>query len=493
VPPLVDYPNHLARMHILANWANDPALQKNYVVDWKLHPNMAMELIVPLLAKVMPIYMAGKVFIAATLLSVLGGTLALRKVVVGRVGLWPVLTFLLLYNHALFWGFLDYLFTAGLALLAFSGWIALQPKDRVFRGGLFCVVSVILFVGHLFGLFVYALLVSGYELAKLRGRKPANREILKDWITASVQFVLPAALFVYWMIGNGTGDQVISKFGLVLDRLIALISPVHFGLPWIDIPTAIFLAFAVMLCRSNKAVGFATELKLPLFVLSAAAILMPAYLSGVWGTHIRIPTVIACVIVAGVRFSPEARRFSTAIACAAIAMFVLRTAVVSQSWADLDRNFMEFRKASAAIETGSRILGISDEEDLPPGKMPLYGMQYWHLAALAVIDRSAFLPTMFTGHIGLRAAPALQQIDTPVGTPVTRMLLREGIDPKTSRFPLGLHFSRYIWIYWTGWPDQFDYAVSVRFENRENPSPEHLQPVERRDVFDIYRIQKTRP
>ncbi len=34
VPPLVDYPNHLARMHILANWASDPALQRNYVVDW---------------------------------------------------------------------------------------------------------------------------------------------------------------------------------------------------------------------------------------------------------------------------------------------------------------------------------------------------------------------------------------------------------------------------------------------------------------------------
>lgn len=33
VPPLGDYPNHLARMHILATYAGSPELQANYIIQ----------------------------------------------------------------------------------------------------------------------------------------------------------------------------------------------------------------------------------------------------------------------------------------------------------------------------------------------------------------------------------------------------------------------------------------------------------------------------
>ncbi len=32
IPPLADLPNHLARLHILANLENEPALQANYEI-----------------------------------------------------------------------------------------------------------------------------------------------------------------------------------------------------------------------------------------------------------------------------------------------------------------------------------------------------------------------------------------------------------------------------------------------------------------------------
>jgi hypothetical protein len=488
VPPLVDYPNHLARMHILAHWDNVPELQRNYVTDWKLHPNMAMELTVPLLAKVMPIYMAGKLFIAATLLMLLGGTLALRKVLYGHVGLWPVLTFLLLYNYILFWGLLDYLFTAGLALFAFSGWIMLRDRGPLLRVAVFCAAAFMLFVSHLFGLFVYGLMVLGYEIWRTRGIRLLSRDMADAWLVSGVQFVVPALLFLRWAAENDTGDPSITAFGPLAERLVALISPAHIGMPWIDIPAMLFLAAVFVMLRSAKGVGFAAEMKLPILLLALVSLAMPHYLAGVWGTHFRIPTVIACVAIAGVRIAPAARRRATVIACAAMAVFCLRTAVIAYDWSDFERKFMEFRVASAVIEPGSSIFAIEDTEDLPPGKIPVYGMQFWNLAALAVIERSAFLPTLFTGHTGIRAAPGVQHLDTPVGVPLTRAILRQDMDPKTSRFPLGHHFSRYVWIYWTGWPAQYDYAVSIRFANPENPALELLQPVERGSYFDIYRV-----
>ncbi len=43
VPPLVDYPNHLARLHVIANIGTDPALAANYQVVWSAMPNLALE------------------------------------------------------------------------------------------------------------------------------------------------------------------------------------------------------------------------------------------------------------------------------------------------------------------------------------------------------------------------------------------------------------------------------------------------------------------
>jgi hypothetical protein len=345
-----------------------------------------------------------------------------------------------------------------------------------------------LFVSHLFGLFVYGLLVLGYEMWKVRGYTLSSRHMIESWIVSGVQFVVPAVLFLRWTADNDTGDPPITAFGPLAERLVALISPVHIGIPWIDIPATLFLAFAFVMLRSAKGMGFAAELKLPVLLLAIVTLVMPHYLSGVWGTHFRIPTVIASIIVAGVRIAPEARRRATLVVCAAVAVFCLRTAVIAHDWSDFERKFAEFRIASAAIEPGSRIFAIEDTEDLPPGRIPVYGMQFWNLAALAVIERSAFLPTLFTGHIGIRAAPAVRHLDTPVGVPLTRAILRQDIDPKTSRFPLGHHFSRYVWIYWSGWPAHYDYAVSIRFANTVNPAPEHLQALERGSYFDIYRV-----
>src|SRR5487761_1576204 len=55
VPALVDYPNHLARMWILVHCARIPALARNYVVHWRVLPDMAMDFVVPALARMMPV------------------------------------------------------------------------------------------------------------------------------------------------------------------------------------------------------------------------------------------------------------------------------------------------------------------------------------------------------------------------------------------------------------------------------------------------------
>src|SRR3954454_19689164 len=52
VPPLEDYPNHLARMQALASIPGNEALSQFYEVAWAPVPNLIMDLIVPPLARV---------------------------------------------------------------------------------------------------------------------------------------------------------------------------------------------------------------------------------------------------------------------------------------------------------------------------------------------------------------------------------------------------------------------------------------------------------
>jgi hypothetical protein len=50
IPAMVDYPNHLARMHILAA-AGTPEENPFYTVRWRAYPNLAMDVIVPWLGR----------------------------------------------------------------------------------------------------------------------------------------------------------------------------------------------------------------------------------------------------------------------------------------------------------------------------------------------------------------------------------------------------------------------------------------------------------
>ena len=74
LPPLSDYVNHLARMQVIATIKENPQLAKYYEIDWQVIPNLTMDLIVPLLARIMNIYLAGQVFIVGMFALIISGT-----------------------------------------------------------------------------------------------------------------------------------------------------------------------------------------------------------------------------------------------------------------------------------------------------------------------------------------------------------------------------------------------------------------------------------
>src|SRR5437660_7975609 len=166
-PPLSDYINHLARMHVIATIRSDPDLALFYQIEWQVIPNLMMDLIVPILQRVMNVYLAGQAYTIITFVLILSGTLALNRQLYRHWSVLPLIAFPLLYNKVLLVGTMNYLFGIGLSLWALATWVALRERAPVLRLAVSTLFVLALFFCHLFAVGVYGLGLLAFELQRL--------------------------------------------------------------------------------------------------------------------------------------------------------------------------------------------------------------------------------------------------------------------------------------------------------------------------------------
>ena len=97
--------------------------------------------------------------------------------------------------------------------------------------------------------------------------------------------------------------------------------------------------------------------------LAVVSIAMPHVVSGSWLADIRLPVALPFVVLAATRLDLSRSR-TFVVALAGFAMLAVRVWMVSQSWADYDRWFGEFRAAAVAIAPGARLAVVA--EPVPP-------------------------------------------------------------------------------------------------------------------------------
>lgn len=89
--PLGDFPNHLARLYILANLDAVPALQQNYQIVPTLTPYLLVDWMLTPLARIWSVYDVGRAFVAATMAMAYVGILVLSVAFFSRLTAWPAL------------------------------------------------------------------------------------------------------------------------------------------------------------------------------------------------------------------------------------------------------------------------------------------------------------------------------------------------------------------------------------------------------------------
>lgn len=482
IPPLIDYPSHLARMAILAA----PGASENYVVHWRLVPNLAMDLIVPPLSHLIGLEPAGRVFIALLLLQLIGATAWLHRLLHGRVGLWPLISILCLYNIVLYYGFLNYLFGLGTALLVFGGWIRSAAWPIWPRLLLFAVLAAIVFVLHLFAFGVYGLLVGAYELGQLADRRRNSGAGPADFLRIFVQFI-PAAAF--WLANASDGGSRHTEYGAVMDKLAALAGPLNFNdFGAIASPLALIaLLFAVW----RGGLRIAGPMRLPLAICGIAAMLMPVWLYGSWGADLRLPVAVAFVAIASTRPHFSSRTAAIAATAAVAILMTLRAAAIAGNWDMVDQRFAEFRQAIRDVPRGARLIVAHPDMETDNrfrdafAIFPTEIMLYRHMDELAVIDRDCFVP-----YLSLVLAP-VEEAPRNQGLYLHNSIERSWSELSAAaevKLPDAAPHDREGFHYWYDWPDKFDYLLMLDLGDRMSDLPPYLTLWRRGSVFSLYKI-----
>jgi hypothetical protein len=280
---------------------------------------------------------------------------------------------------------------------------------------------------------------------------------------------------------------------------LALLSPVIFpnggpnvalaGLPAV---LGLLLLFPGMRRRLFGRLALAGPMRVPLAILALAALATPWALAGVAWMDIRLPVVLLWLLIASCEWRGTTRRGGLIAAGLLVPLLVLQMASIVWAWRPIARQFDDFRAAAAVIPRGARVIAFRDHENAASASSAaVFG--YRHLPLLTVIERDAFMPTLFKEPMmSVQAAPALRAIDTPTGAPIELSQLIAGADPVTGPRMRGAVDQFGVRNYWGGWPNTFDYAVELSFGAHPKLPPQ-LRLVRSGAVFNIYRIAPGRP
>ncbi len=471
-PPGADMLNHLARVHILHNLPNDIDLQRYYQADWNIIPNLAFDVFAAPLLYVLPTPMVGKLFIALAILMMFAGVSALRFQLHGRVGLLPLCVGLIAYSAPVALGFANYCFGLGLMLMMIAVW---RWSEQISPGTQFVIASILsvgLFFSHLIAFGLYAFTLFAMRLAKWRqGLRP---DLRKD-LPLIGQFIIPALL--WFQVGpSGVGTETV--FGSPFTRIEALISPVLYFNDF-DIVVAVSLLILLAWLLITRRITLSPVLLLPIIALGVISLIMPVRLIGVWLTHIRVPLLVALLLIAALEVHIAEHKLRNVIAIALITFGLLRLEKVDTSISSCDTKRQEFAKALAPLEKGSRLLPVIEDDSVTGDCL---FSNYWHLPSLAVIEKSAFYPMMFVHlqPLAIRSEfiPLVQKIAEPASPELLHGETNAHGEPDWNTTIAA------------NWRNDFDYLIWLHPGTRPKRIPDHVKMIARSEFFTIFKIQQ---
>ncbi|MCQ8239430.1 hypothetical protein [Rhizosaccharibacter radicis] len=497
VPPLLDYPNHLARALVLARGNHDPVLARFYAPDWKIVPNLGLDLLLPGLLRVLPVHVAGRLFLGLTLLAPVAGVLLFHRATFGRRRFWPILSVLVAANGLFLLGFLNFSLSIGLAFAVAAAWARFREPRPALAATLCMAGSVAVFFCHLWGVLLLNLLILSQEGEALLG-EAGPRAVMGAAVRRApllLPVLAPPVLLLAWSPLGGAHSAV--RWNGSFDKLMLLLAPLLNYSLWLDlVSAALLLGLVGRWLRAGR-------LRVPPRTTIAFCMLALLFAATPYGAKraawldVRFPVMAGFLLFAGTDPRPSSGRQAAMAATALPLLFVLRTALLALVWAHHASDLRQLRAAIASVPPGARVLVVFASPHLNhafwhrPGRPWARQVEHlttteFHEAALLLIERRAFWPLLFSEEsqqpVRVRAPFARLSVGAEA-PPDFRALAHDHLDEQDR-----LHAP-----YLAHWRRDFDLLLVLDAEALPDPHhfmPGTLSPLDDAGFAALFRIRK---
>lgn len=475
IPAMVDYPNHLARMAVLTR-DGTPAAQPFYQVTWAFSPNLAMDLVVPRLARLMSIEAATRLFLLACQVLTVTGACAIELVVKRRFEASGFLALMVLYSAPFAWGFVNFQFGLGVGLWGIACWLILQDRPWRLRLAVHTAFVALLFCAHLFALGLYGFTLGLHELWRTWDRRPSWRNVVARFAGLAAPAV--ALLPIMAAAGGSVGAEgTVWDAGLKLRAFTISLNGYSAGLSLAGTVVLLVLAYGLGKRGALRVLQSGGWLLVGLGLLFA---IMPTTLFDTAFVDLRI-LIAAMLIVPGfVAFAPSSRavaRLTSAVILGITLVNLGSALAVAQGYRS---EYAALIASFGRLGHGARVIVGHSGEGADPPLADLAEYPIYNAPTLAVAYADAFVPTLFTsaGKQPVAVREPYRHLSVPYGGPVPVAVLRA----ISQGLPLtGLPS------YVADWTRDFDYLY-ILGPSAPNPMPDLLTRLDGSTRFALYRI-----
>ncbi len=378
-PPLLDYPNHLARTFILSH-IHDPAFtfSKYYKADWKPYPYILWDALMVALQKVLPVERAGKLLlIINTALLPIAVAWFLWQANRTEIKL-ALLGCALSYYTLFLWGFTAYQLGVTLCFMMLGTWLWYSRKPSALRAALFATMCIATYLAHALGFAAAAFILVLYELSAFNWRG----------IFRLGCFLAPLSLLFLWARpGLSTQSRLVMR--PIMEKFVALRAVATMGY---DSRLESIVLGGLVLCLL-LAIVRNRELRVNWRWLAAASGLFLIFLllPNGWGesfdVDVRLVPPLCLLSLAVFRVG----RRATWIALVATALVAVRALDITTGFQSEAAKSVVMNDGIEHLATSARIFPLLDtcRDDDP---LDDYYIHYW---TYAVIRRGAISPYLF--------------------------------------------------------------------------------------------------
>jgi hypothetical protein len=488
-PESVDYLNHLARLSVLTAPADDP-IHAVYRIHWHLIPNLGLELIAMPLALLLPLEAVMKIIWATCILAMAAAIWFFHRSLYPRTQATLLLGAIALINLPLTVGLLS--FTLGLVLAVAAVGLWLRLGDRATPASILTlnVIAAAILVVHIAACASLALTLGALYVLR---RPYGAAGMAKRAAAIASGFVLPALLLIVMALSSSepAGANAGTVKYVFFWKLQLLTAPVFTGNNLADIIATLALWLALFIAPRFGARCHHRFIA-PLLLWLAVLLALPFGIGSATIIDLRQAIFPTLLLIGAISFAPERRAWSVAIVTSAIAGVVLRTALLIPEWRQHDSDVASFRALDGVVERGAKVIVAT----APSAPGVCRDPHRWapfeeHIPVLLVIDRAAFVSTLFAapGLQPIEPMPSVSDIAVPDLGVVPWTVLAAGTSPSGQAETASVMPENAWRIYVRDWRKNYDYLALRRLNCPAEILPQHdLVPVAESATYRLYRI-----